>query len=390
MNEWLCRVFIRGAHHTEDPSVREKHGVFASIVGIFVNVCLSVLKLIVGILSSSVAIMADAFNNLSDAGTSAISFVTFRIASKPADRAHPFGHARIEYIASMVVSFLVLLMGFELMTDSVSRMFGGGEGSAVGVSLFTVIVLAASIVMKLWLAFFYRYVGRKIDSSVVRAAATDSLSDCISTSAVLVSSIIVYFTQLYILDAIIGLAVSLLIMWAGVRILNETKNSLLGEGPVEQTVQDIREIVFRYPEALGIHDLLVHNYGPRHSVASLHVEVDGSADIFMLHDAIDNIERAIGTELGILCTVHMDPIETHDETVNELRAFVLQCVGTIDDTLSVHDFRTVVGTTHTNLIFDLVVPFEYEGDLDELVERIKQQVLTERPCHFCVITVDRG
>ena len=390
MNEWLCRLFIRGSDRVEDAAVREKHGVLSSIVGIFVNLCLTALKLTVGILSSSVAIMADAFNNLSDAGTSAISFVTFRIASKPADRGHPFGHARIVYIASMIVSFLVLLMGFELLSDSLTRIFGGAEETSVGISLFTVIVLATSIVMKLWLAFFYRYVGRKIDSSVVRAAAADSLSDCISTTAVLVSSIVVYFTDFYILDALIGLVVSLLIMWAGIRILNETKNSLLGEGPVEETVQQIREIVSRYPEAIGIHDLLVHNYGPRHLVASLHVEVDGSADIFALHDAIDNIERTIGDELGIQCTVHMDPIETHDETVNELRSFVCETVRSVDPSLSVHDFRTVIGTTHTNLIFDLLIPYECKEDPDAIVSRIEQRILEQRANHYCVITVDRG
>ncbi len=389
MSEWLCRLFIRNSTHVEDAAVREKHGILSSIVGIIVNLCLTALKLTVGLLSSSVAIMADAFNNLSDAGTSAISFVTFRIASKPADRHHPFGHARIEYIASMVVSFVVLLVGFELLSDSFMRIFRGEEES-VGISPVTVIVLAVSVLMKLWLALFYRRIGKKIDSTVVRAAAADSFSDCISTSAVLASSVIVYFTDLYILDALIGLAVSLLIMWAGVRILNETKNTLLGEGPVEETVEQIRRIVSRYPEAIGIHDLLVHNYGPRHSVASLHVEVDGAADIYELHDAIDNIERAIGTELGIRCTVHMDPIEAHNETVNELRTFVCETVKEIEPSITVHDFRTVIGATHTNLIFDIVLPYECKENEEQVVEKIEKRILEKRQNHYCVITVDRG
>lgn len=390
MNKWICRLFIRNSEHTEDASVREKHGILSSIVGIFVNLLLTAGKLVAGILSGSVAAIADAMNNLSDAGSSAISFVTFRMASKPADRDHPFGHARIEYIASMIVSFLILLMGFELFTDAAARLFDPSRRTSVSISLLTVGILSASVLCKLWLVFFYRYIARKIDSSVVRAASVDSLSDCVSTAAVLVSSIVIYYTELYILDAILGLLVSALILLAGIRILNETKNTLLGEAPVHETVERIQAIVARYPEVLGIHDLLVHNYGPHHSVASLHAEVDGAGDIFELHDTIDNIERTIGTELGILCTVHMDPIETRDERVNELRRFLTQTVSEVDPTLSVHDFRAVIGTTHTNLIFDIILPFESREAPEDICARIREAVLDRREAHFCVITVDRG
>jgi len=390
MNEWICRLFIKDSNETNSSSVREKHGVLSSFVGIFVNLLLTAGKLTVGILSGSVAAIADAMNNISDAGSSAISFVTFRMASKPADRDHPFGHARIEYIASMIVSFLIMLMGFELFSDALGRLVTPHVETTVSITWVTVTVLALSVLCKLWLAFFYRYIANKIQSSVVKAASVDSLSDCVSTGAILVSSVVIYYTEWYVLDAILGLIVSVLIFFAGVRILNETKNTLLGEAPVNETVEKIEQIVARFPEAIGIHDLLVHNYGPHTSVASLHVEVDGAGNIYELHDAIDNIERTIGTELGILCTVHMDPIETHDETVNELRRFVAETVREVDPSLSVHDFRTVIGTTHTNLIFDVILPFESEETPDSISKKIREAVLQKRENHFCVITVDRG
>ncbi len=390
MTELLSKLFVKNYDNPNDRKTRERYGTFSSIVGIIVNTVLSLIKLVVGLLSASVAIIADSLNNLSDAGASIVSLVSFKISAKPADRDHPFGHARIEYIASMIVSFLILLVGGELFIQSLSALLGFSEPSLPDFSIASLVILAISILGKLWLGVFYRKIGKKIDSTVIIASGQDSLNDCISTTAVLVCSIIIKLTGLYIIDSIAGLFVSALIFFAGINILNETKNSILGEGPVEETVTSIKRIVEEYPDAIGIHDMMIHNYGPKNLIASLHIEVDGSKDIFMLHDTIDNIEKHIKSELDIPCTIHMDPIVTDNEVVNELRDFALQIVKSIDQNLSIHDFRAVVGNTHTNLIFDVVLPFESKLKETELIDIINKSVIAARPDHFCVITVDRG
>lgn len=389
MTELLIRTFVKNHSNPNDISVRERYGVFSSIVGIIVNLILAGIKLIAGLLSFSIAIIADALNNLSDAGSSIISFVSFKMSAKPADKEHPFGHARMEYVSSMIVSFLILLVGFELMTSSIGGLIDK-DGAAIVVTTLTYIILSISIVLKLWLGFFYRKIAKRIDSSVVAAAATDSFSDCASTAAVLVSSIIVGLTDLWFIDSIVGLAVAVMILIAGIKILNETKNSLLGEAPVQEVIDSIKETVDKYPEVVGIHDMLVHNYGPKTYIVSFHAEVDGSQDIYMLHDAIDNIEREINKDLRILCTIHMDPIVTNDETVNELRSFTETTVKEICPVATIHDFRTVVGQTHTNLIFDLVLPFDIKVSPDEIVESVKNAISQKRSYCFCVITVDRA
>ncbi len=388
MTNLLIKLFVKNYQNPETPSVRERYGVFSSVVGIIVNLMLASLKLLAGVISSSIAIIADASNNFSDAGSSIISFVSFKIAAKPADKEHPFGHARIEYVSSMIVSFLILLVGFELGKDSITGLINK-TGSSLDVSLLTYIILVASILFKLWLGIFYKKVSKKIDSSVIGAAATDSFSDCLSTFAVLASSIIIDLTNWWFIDSIVGFGVSILIIIAGIKILNETKNSLLGEAPVDEVVENIHATVSKYPEILGIHDMLVHNYGPKHYIVSFHAEVDGSRDIYMLHDTIDNIEREINTNQGILCTIHLDPIVMNDETVNELREFTMQTVKEIDPELSIHDFRTVIGQTHTNLIFDIALPFDSKHNPSELSEKIKAEVKNKREECFCVITVDR-
>lgn len=389
MTDLLTKIFVKDHMNPDKPEVRERYGVFSSIVGIITNLLLAAIKLIAGLLSFSIAIVADALNNLSDAGSSLISFVSFKIAAKPADKEHPFGHARIEYVSSMIVSFLILLVGFELMKNSVSGLFNK-EGAKLEITALTYIILSVSIVLKLWLGLFYRKISKKISSSVVAAAAADSFSDCASTSAVLVSSIIVGLSGLWYIDSLVGLAVSVMIMIAGIKILNETKNSLLGEAPIQEVVDSIKHTVEKYPEVVGIHDMLVHNYGPKTYIVSFHAEVDGSQDIYLLHDAIDNIEREINEDLRILCTIHMDPIVTNDETVNELRAFTAGAAKEICPEATIHDFRTVVGNTHTNLIFDLVLPFEIKEDPDKIVEDLQRLIFEKRENCYCVITVDRA
>ena len=387
MTNLLCKLFVKDHQNLEDPRVRARYGVFSGIVGILVNLLLFAGKLIVGVIFTSVAIMADAFNNLSDAGSSIVSMVSFRISAKPADRDHPFGHARIEYLASMIVSFLILLIGFELITESISSIRNPSDSP---IDIIAMVILGASILMKVWLFFFYRGVGKKIDSGVLKASAFDSLSDVISTSAVLVTTIIIHFTGFTILDGIVGLIVACLIIVGGIKILRENMNSILGEAPSEEIVDGIREVVREYPEALGIHDLIVHNYGPGHTIASLHIEVDGTQDLFALHDVIDNIERQMREQLQIECTVHMDPIAVNDPIVNELREKVTDLLPAIGEGISLHDFRVVTGPSHTNLIFDMAVPFEIKmtekGVTDKISSLVKENIGQE---YYCVVTVDR-
>ena len=391
MTEFLTKIFIKNHKDVKDPKVREDHGTLSSFVGIFVNIILSGIKIILGAITASVAIIADALNNLSDAGSSIITLVSFKMSAKPADREHPFGHARIEYIASMIVSFLILLVGFETLTDAVSILFGFSDHKEMNFSTVSLIILGLSVLLKLWLSFFYRKIGNKIQSSVIKASSVDSLTDSISTLAVLISVIIIKFTNIDVIDSIMGIFVSVMIIIAGIKILNETKNSLLGEAPVDDQVKAINEIIAEYPEVLGVHDLLIHNYGPNHYMASLHAEVDGKSDVFMLHDMIDNLEKHIQNKLNILCTVHMDPIVTDDETVNELKAFLIDTIAAdVSPDISIHDFRVVVGNTHTNMIFDIVLPFESEYDPNTVISKINSAVQNRRADCFCVITVDRG
>ena len=320
MTKLLTKLFIKNYNNPDDPKVREKYGTLSSFVGIATNFLLALIKLIAGLLANSVAIIADALNNLSDAGASVITLISFKLSSKPADKDHPFGHARMEYVASMIVSFLIMLVGFELLMDSVKAIASPDTTEKTEVTLITFVILSVSIVLKLWLGLFYLKIGKTINSSVIKATATDSITDSVSTIAVLVSSIIIKFTGLQIVDSLVGLAVSVIIIVAGAKILNETKNLILGEAPVEEVVENIMEITREYPDIIGIHDLMVHNYGPHNFIASLHAEVDGKSDIYYLHDMIDNAERAIKERLGIACTIHMDPIVTDDERVLELKS----------------------------------------------------------------------
>ena len=390
MTEIISRLFIKNHNDYENESVRKSYGALASVVGVITNLLLALFKFIVGFLATSVAITADAVNNLSDAGTSVITFVSFKLSSKPADKDHPFGHARLEYISSMIVSFLIMHVGLDLLIDSGSIILGLKDAETVDVGIFTIVVLSVSILLKLWLGFFYNKIGKKIDSGVVRASAMDSLSDSVSTFAVLVGAIIIKLTDFYLIDAIIGIAVSCLILYAGLKIMLETKDAILGEKPVEEVVSGIEEIISEYEEILGTHDLMVHNYGPKRFIASLHAEVDGCKDIYLLHDMIDNAEKQIKDQLGILCTIHMDPIVTDDEQVNELKHFLSSVLEENALDVTFHDFRTVIGKSHTNMIFDVVLPFDYKYSENEIIEIISNKVAEKRENCFCVITVDRG
>ena len=387
MTELLIKLFIRSPRDTACPAVRRAYGTLASTVGIILNLLLAAGKFTVGLLFGAISIQADAINNLSDAGSQIISLITFKMAAKPADRDHPFGHARIEYVASMIVSFLILLVGWELLSGSIDKIIHPAE---TVFSWISVAVLAVSVVVKLWLCFFNRKIAKKIDSSVMRATAADSLSDAGATAAVLVATLIFKFTG-WDPDAYMGILVALLIIWAGIKILNDTKNSILGEKPSEETVAMIRQLVAEFEDqgAIGLHDLVVHNYGPGRVMASLHVEVDGDADIYTSHDMADLIERRLRVECGIEATVHMDPIAIRDPRVNELRTLATDILHGLDERLQLHDFRIVPGDTHTNLIFDVAAPFELAMTDAELRNTVADRIHEADGHLFAVITVDR-
>ena len=385
MTSLLTRLFIRNRDAVQDPAVRRAYGVMTGAVGIVANILLAALKLLAGALSGSISITADAVNNLSDAGSQLISLISFRISAKPADRDHPFGHARIEYVASMIVSFLVLLVGVELLRGSVRKI---RAPEPIDFRPVVLIILLVSVAVKLWLFFFNRKIGKKIDSTVIRATGTDSLSDAAATSAVLISALISHFTG-FDTDAYMGILVAVIILIAGVKILNETKNSILGGAPDPKVVADILALAREYPAVLGVHDLMVHSYGAGNTIASFHAEVDGAQDIFVTHDAIDMLEKEIYSRLGIRSTVHMDPIVTDNEKIDAMRAEVLGCVRSVDERLDIHDFRCVDGVTHTNLIFDVTVPFEVKMSDGDVRKAISSAVSRRNPNYFTVITIDR-
>ena len=385
MTSLLSRLFVKNYRQVKDPVVRRSYGTMVSIVGIIANVLLAALKLAAGVISGSVSVMADGWNNLSDAGSQVISLISFKLSAKPADRDHPFGHARFEYVASMIVSFLVLLVGVDLVKESVAKL--GAQEQTV-FSAFVFVILGISVLVKLWLFFFGLRIGKQIASPVIKATATDSLSDAAATLAVLVSAVISRVTG-FELDAYMGILVAVLIFVAGIRILNETKNSILGSAPDPEVVESLRNMTREYPQILGIHDMVVHNYGPGNTIASFHAEVDGSVSAFDTHDTIDNLERRILRELGVRATIHMDPVVTDDQRVQALRFLTRDVVKQVDVRLDIHDFRYVEGKTHSNLIFDVTIPFEIKEKDETIKERISDAISRVEPSYFAVISVDR-
>lgn len=385
MTDFIFKLFIKNYKDSDRPEVRRACGSLVAIIGMAANILLAVIKLFAGIISGAISITADAVNNLSDAGSQIVSLISFRISAKPADRDHPFGHARIEYVASMIVSFLVLTVGMELMMSSIKKIFSPEK---VDYSILVMVILGISIAVKLWLFIFGRMAAKRLKSEVIRATSADSLSDAAATSAVLAAAIISKLTG-FETDAYMGILVAVVILIAGVKILNDTKNSILGSAPEPEVLESIAAIAREYPEVLGIHDMVVHNYGPGNTIASFHAEVDGAKNVFDTHDAIDNLEKRLYSQLGVRATVHMDPIVTDDERVAQLRAKVMAVLKDVDEHLGMHDFRFVEGATHTNLIFDVTVPFELKESDQTIRERISSGISKLDPNYFTVITVDR-
>lgn len=384
--KFLVHRFIKDYENVTDSYVRECYGKIASLLGIFLNICLFAGKLFAGTVFKSVSITADAINNLSDAGSSIISLVSFKLSNKPADEEHPFGHARFEYIASFIVALLVMFLSLELFKSSFDKVI---HPESISFSLLSVSVLIISILVKMWMYLYNTKYGKLIDSSVMQATAVDSLSDCISTGAVLASTLISPLVN-FNLDGYMGLLVACFIFYSGMNIIKETVGDLLGQAPDGEFVKKIAEKLESYDGVLGIHDLIVHSYGPQNDFVSVHVEVDAYESIIVSHDMIDNIERDFFNEFGIHLTIHMDPVDIKDERVCVLKEYMCDLLKQIDESLTLHDFRVVFGDTHNNLIFDIVVPYQFKYSDAQLIDEINERLKKEKPNHFVVVTIDHS
>lgn len=385
MTELLVKHFVKDYQDVEKISVRTAYGVLASIVGIFCNVFLFIVKFVVGLVLHSVSVTADAFNNLSDAGSSVISFVGVKMAEKPADKDHPFGHGRIEYIAALIVSFLVLEVGFTFLKDSIGKI---RTPEQLNFQVISVVILVLSVAVKLWLGLFNRKLGQKIDSKVMMAVFTDSMGDVITTGATILSIVFFGMTGINI-DGFVGVGVALVVMWAGVGIARDTLEPLIGEAIDPEVYEQIKRFVEGYDGIQGTHDLIVHNYGPGRSMASIHAEVPNDVDIEQSHEIIDRIEREAAKELGIFLVIHMDPVEMKDARVLMIRDQAVDILHKIDPMCSLHDFRVVHGEKQINLIFDMVIPIEYDDARREELPKLLTERLKEVDKRYeCVITVE--
>lgn len=382
----FSKFFIKNPNDYQSPAVRRAYGTLCSVVGIFLNILMFAGKFIAGNIANSVSITADAFNNLSDAGSSIITLFGFRLSGKKPDPDHPFGHGRIEYLSGLAVSVLILLMGFELMKSSITKLI---HPEPVEASLLAGGIMVAAILIKLYMAFYNKTIGKKIDSAAMAAVAADSLSDTISTVVVLVSMILSKFID-FPIDAVAGIFVALLILKTGLESVRDTVAPLLGQAPDPEFVKQIEEITMESPYIVGIHDLIVHDYGPGRVFISLHAEVPGNEDVFVLHDEIDNAEFRLKDRLGCEVTIHLDPIDVDNEHVAQMKEEVAKILKEYDEVLTFHDFRMVPGETHTNLIFDVVVPAKYKMTNEEVHDAIKAEV--EEHCFKCfaVITVEQS
>ena len=385
MTNLLLKLFIKNYKNTADPMIRRKYINLGSITGILCNIVLFVIKLSIGLLAGSVSIMADAFNNLTDIGSSVVTIIGFRLSIKPADKEHPFGHGRFEYMSAMLVAIIILLVGFELLKSSVEKIFSPTD---LKVEFYTIILLCISVIIKLWMFLFNKKLGKSINSSGLIATAQDSINDSIATFAVLISIIICSIFKINI-DPYMGIIVALFILYSGIKTIKETLDPLLGMPPEKETIDAIATMVLANENFVGIHDLIVHNYGPGRSFASLHVEVLSNADIVACHEDIDACEKEIHNTLGIEVVIHMDPIAVDDENTIKTKEAVIDAIKKYDSRLSVHDFRMVNGEEQINLIFDVVVPneiklkdSEIKAKIDEICKQIDARYVT-------VLTLDK-
>ena len=387
MTQFLIRCFIKRPDDVKDAAVRMAYGNLASLVGMACNILLCIGKLLAGTLFGSIAIMADALNNLSDASSNVVSLIGFRLAAKAPDAEHPYGHARYEYLAGLVVSVTILAIGLSLLKESALKVL---HPTPVAFSWLSIGVLAASILVKLWLSGFNRTVGKKINSETLMATAADSRNDVLTTGAVLLSTILCSLTGYGIIDGIMGVGVAAFILWSGWGLVMDTLSPLLGESPSPELVEHIERTVMSYPGVLGMHDLMVHDYGPGHQFASLHVEFPAETDPLTAHDVIDNIENDFLKKDRLQVTIHYDPIVTADASVGVLRARLKEHARQLDPQLSIHDLRIVPGDSHTNVLFDLVFPAGYTGDIDQMLAKMCQFVKEQDPKYCCVVKVEQS
>ncbi len=387
MTNWLVKTFIKNSDKVQNPTVRTQYGVLASIVGIFCNIILSVVKMVIGFMIGSISVTADAFNNLSDAASNIVSFVGVKLANRPADKEHPFGHGRYEYIAAFIVAFLVLQVGFTCLQNAIKKIINPEE---LNFQPLLVGILCLSILIKVWLGFFNRGLGKRINSGVLKATATDAFGDVIITTATVVALIIGELSGLNI-DGYMGLIVSAFVLYAGFNIAKETLEPLLGEAVTPEVYQKITNKVLSYQNVVGCHDLIVHNYGPTKTMATIHVEVPKTMEMVAAHDLIDKIERDILRQMNIFLVIHMDPIELDNKMVNQLKKLVQEVMSECDSNASLHDFRVVNGEEHISIIFDLEVPHEYSLQQEEqLVKEIVSRMEEKDSRYQCIITLEHG
>ena len=388
MSSLLVRLFVKNYNDTKNPQVRGRYGSLAGVVGIICNLILSVLKIGIGLIVGSLSISADGFNNLTDMGSSVVAMLGFKLAGKPADRDHPFGHGRMEYMSAFIVAVLILLVGFELLKSSVTALVNGE--AAPEYSLISILILAFSVIIKLWLFFFNRKLSKSIDSEVLAATAKDSLNDCVATTAILISVGVTRFVEVpFNLDAVMGILVAVFILISGIGSAKDTINQILGQPPEEETINEISDFILSFPEFYGIHDLIVHNYGPGRQFASVHVEVPQNIDIVKCHEEIDLCEKLLFERTGINVVIHMDPIDTDDETITATKSAMQKALKEIDESLTLHDFRmTPLAENQTNLIFDVVVPSKVKIPDEQLKQEISEKANKINSTFVCVITLD--
>lgn len=386
MSDFLVKHFVKNYNMVDNVKVREAYGMLSSIVGIICNIILFSAKFVMGTIVNSISIISDSFNNLSDCASCIVTLFGYKLAAKPADRDHPFGHGRFEYLTSMVIAMVIMLVGVELLTTSVKKIM---HPETVEFSYIALAALVLSILLKVWMSKFNKKLGTKINSTIMLATSKDSMNDVVATAVTVFALIISPFTDLPV-DGIMGVIVSVFILFSGFGIIKETVDALLGQPADSGVVQKIKEIVEENPYALGMHDLIIHSYGPGNMIGSVHIEVDGKGNIMEIHDVIDEMERNIFEELNIKMTIHMDPVETDNEYLKECKKMMENIIGEIDDRLSIHDFRVVSGPSHTNLIFDLVIPHNLKLTQEEIKARIDEKLKKKEKRYYTVITFDNS
>lgn len=388
MTKLITRIFIKNCENIKDNTVRKSYGTLGGIVGIICNLILCIIKITVGLISGSISILADGFNNLSDMGSSLVTIIGFKLAGKPADRDHPFGHGRMEYMSAFIVSVLILIVGIDLMESSVKSLINNTKTPTYGT--LAIIVLIISVLVKLWMFAFNRKLGNKISSDVLKATAKDSLNDSLATTAILVSVGVSLLVPLpFNLDALMGVLVSIFILWSGISSAKDTLDEILGKPPEKELIENLETTILSFKEFVGIHDLIVHNYGPGRQFATVHVEVPQDIDVVKCHEQVDLCEKLVGEQLDLQLVIHMDPIDCNNETVKDTREKMANAIKVIDEGLTLHDFRmTPLSEKRTNLIFDVVVPTRVNLSEKELEEKIINLAKLINPIFECVITFD--